>query len=320
VLVVPALIQFRVILALLRAEGRFGAMVSLELALPLSMLSCLGAVELGWGLTVPRAVWAWSLAYVPVVAAGYVVLGRKGWPRAFAPLGAVVRTVRFGVQAQLTNLVQLFNYRVDTFMILLLVNTEGVGIYTVATSQSEGLWIIATSVAVVLLTNITAGDAENAARLTPVVCRNTLLVTGVAAIGAALIAGVWIPVIFGADYEDSVLPYLCLLPGTVAQAGSTILAAYVFSRGRPIINAWIGVATLATTIPTNLVLIHLAGVPGAAISTTIGYCLDLALTAVAYRHLSGNSILEALVPRRADAGIYTGALRSAWARGRRLLA
>ena len=320
VLVVPALIQLRLTAAVLRAQGRFGAMNALELALPLSMLLALGGVELAAGLTVERAVWAWSLAYLPLVAAGYALVGRASWPRNLAPVGLIVKAVRFGGQAQLTSLVQLFNYRVDVFMILILVNTAGVGLYTVATAQTEGLWIIANSVGIVLLTNITAGDAENAARMTPVVCRNTLLLTGVAALGAAAIAAFWIPIVFGADYRDSVLPYLCLLPGTVALSGSIILAAYVFSRGRPIVNAWIGLATLVTTIPTNVVLIHLLGVPGAAISTSIGYCLDLALTALAYRHLSGGSILEALVPQRVDAGIYRDALRSVARRLRRLAA
>jgi O-antigen/teichoic acid export membrane protein len=172
------------------------------------------------------------------------------------------------------------------------------------------LWIIANSVAIVLLTNITAGDDENAAGLTPVVCRNTMLVTGVAAAGAALIAGLWIPVVFGGDYQDSVLPYLFLLPGTVAISGSKILAAYVFSRGKLIINAWIALATLIATIPTDIVLIHLFGVPGAAIGTTLGYFLTLALTALAYRSLSGRPVREALLPHGADTAYYVDGLRS----------
>jgi O-antigen/teichoic acid export membrane protein len=314
ILVVPALIQLRLVGALLRAQGRFGALNALELGLPLAMFLALGGVEVAVGLTVPRAVWAWSLAYLPLVAAGYAMVGLPAWPRRFASAALIVRAVRFGGQSQLTSLVQLLNYRVDAFMILILVNTAGVGHYTVATSQTEGLWIIANSVAIVLLTNITAGDAKNAARMTPLVCRNTLLITGVAAAVAALIAGLWIPIVFGADYEESVLPYLCLLPGTVALSGSIILASYVFSRGRPIINFWIGLVTLATTLPTNVLFIHLFGVPGAALSTSLGYGLDLALTSIAYRRLSGGSISHALLPRREDAVIYVDALRLVWRR------
>jgi len=192
-----------------------------------------------------------------------------------------------------------------------------VGIYTVANSQTEGLWIIADSVAIVLLTNITAGDEENRARMTPVVCRNTLLVTGVAAVGAAIIAGIWIPVVFGADYQDSVAPYLWLLPGTVAIAGAKILASYVFARGRPIINAWIALTSLVVTTPVTVVLLLAFGVAGAAAATSLSYVLTLALTAYAYRSLSGNSMREALVPQRSDIALYVDAARSGLRRLRR---
>jgi O-antigen/teichoic acid export membrane protein len=239
-----------------------------------------------------------------------MLLGPGFWPRSLAPLSLIKKTVRFGGQSQFTNLIQLFNYRLDTFLILVFVNTAGVGLYTVASSQTEGLLIISTSVSVVLLTNITAGDADNALRVTPVVCRNTLLVTGAAALVAAVIAPLWVPAVFGAAYRDSVVPYLWLLPGMVALSGAKILAAYVFSRGRPIINAWIALTTLALDIPVTTGLIALFGVSGAAAGTSLGYCLTLALTSIAYRRLSGGSILEALLPRRSDVSIYSEGLRS----------
>ena len=95
--------------------------------------------------------------------------------------------MRFGVQSQLSNLIQLLNYRLDSYLVLFFVNTSGVGLYAVAVSLSEGMWFIANSVAIVLLTNLTAGDEDYAARMTPLVCRNTMLVTGLAALPAAAI-------------------------------------------------------------------------------------------------------------------------------------
>lgn len=310
ILAIPAVIQLRMPDAVLRAEGRFGAMNAADLVLPVSMLACLGGVELVAGLSVRSALWAWTLAFLPPLLLGYLLVGRSLWPRRPAPISLLVKAVKFGGQGQLTNLIQLLNYRVDVFLILIMVNTRGVGLYTVANSQTEGLWIIANSVAIVLLTNITAGDDDNAARMTPVVCRNTLLVTAVVGLVAAAIAWFWIPVVFGEAYRGSVLPYLWLLPGTVALSGSKILAAYVFSRGRPIINAWIALASLVLTTPITVMLIESCGVSGAAAATTLGYFLSLGLTAIAFRSLSGASIMKALLPQREDVALYRGAVRS----------
>jgi O-antigen/teichoic acid export membrane protein len=174
---------------------------------------------------------------------------------------------------------------------------------------SEGLWFIANSAAVVLLTNLTAGDDEYVARMTPLVCRSTLLITTVAALGAAVVSPFVIPLVFGSSFDDAVIPFLCLLPGTVALSGGKILSAYVFSRGKPTINAVIAVITLMVTVGGDFILIPWLGVTGAAIGATIAYTVSLTLTTLAYRRLSGASIARALLPQPADAGIALEAVR-----------
>jgi O-antigen/teichoic acid export membrane protein len=310
IVAVPAVIQGRLLDSVLRAQSRFLAMNLLDLLLPVSILFNLLAVELTAGLTIERAVYAWSLGFLPPVVAGYWVVGRQNWPRGLAPLSTLAPTVRFGLQGQLSNLIQLLNYRLDVYLILLFVNASGVGLYTVGVSLSEGMWFIANSVAVVLLTNLTAGDEANAARMTPVVCRNTLLVTALASAAAAAVAPVVLPAIFGADFDDAVVPFLWLLPGSVALSGTKILAAYVFSRGRPLLNAQIAAATLAIGLAADFLLIPLFSVPGAAAASSLAYGASLALSALAYRSLSGGSIAEALLPRPGDIGLYTAGLRS----------
>ena len=307
---VPAVIQFRVVEGVLRAQGRFGAMNLLEVSLPLSILLALAFVEITDGLTIESTTVAWTLAMLPPLVFGYGMLGLAQWPRRLA-LGEVLwRSTRFGVQGQLSNLIQLLNLRLDAYLVLWLVNSAGVGIYAVGVSLSEGMWFIANSVGVVLLTNLTASDDESAARMTPLVCRNTLLVTGVAAIGAAAVSPLAVPAIFGSEFDASVLPFVWLLPGTVAAAGTKILAAYVFSRGRPLINARVGIAVLAVTIAGDLLLIPPFGVPGAAAASSFAYCCGLALTAVAYRRLSGGSVSECVLPRAADLPLYVDGVRS----------
>jgi len=310
VLAVPALVQFRTLEATLRAQGRFGAMNVAEVALAVSVLGALAAVEAAAGLTVERAVAAWSLAPWPAVAIAYALLGPAGWPRGLAGAGLLGRTVRFGAQSQLSNLLQLLNYRIDAYLVLWLVNAAGVGLYSVGVSLSEGLWFIANSVAVVLLTDLTSGGEELAARRTPLVCRNTLLVTALASLAAAAVSPLVVPGVFGADFDGAVVPFLCLLPGTTALAGGKVLSAYIFSRGRPLTNARIALLTLGVTVAADLVLIPPLEVTGAAIGASVAYCVSLALSAVAYRRLSGGGIWEALLPRLGDARLYVEGARS----------
>ena len=309
IIAVPALLQFQLFETLLRGLGRFGAMNLLNVSLPVSVLTSLVAVELITGLTIRNAVYAWSFAFLPPVLIGYAIAGTAVWPRGIMGPRRLRPLLIFGAQSQAGNLIQLLNYRLDAYIILILTNATGVGLYATGVSLSEGLWFFANSAAVVLLTNLTAGDEEYVSRMTPLVCRSTLLITAVAAVGAAAVSPVVVPLVFGEAFDEAVVPFLFLLPGTVALAAGKILSAYVFSRGRPAINAWIAVVTLVVTVVADLILIPIFDVTGAAIGASIAYCVSLTLTALAYRHLSGASILQALLPRPSDAGIALDAVR-----------
>jgi O-antigen/teichoic acid export membrane protein len=208
------------------------------------------------------------------------------------------------MQGQLSNLVQLLNYRLDSYLVLILVSASAVGLYTVAVQLSEGLWFIANAIALVLLTNLTAGDEAYAQRATPLVCRGTLLVSGLVALGAAVVSPVVVPLLFGHAFEEATWPFVILLPGSVALAGTKILAAYVFSRGKPLVNGAIAFVSLAAAVTADALLIPLWEVKGAALGATLGYVISLALTALAYRRLSGGSLTEALVPRPSDFTLY----------------
>jgi O-antigen/teichoic acid export membrane protein len=309
IIAVPGLLQFQLFETLLRGQGRFGAMNVLNVALPVCVLVAFIGVELTAGLTVTRAVYAWSFAFWPPVLCGYLIVGPSLWPRGITGPRELKPLLVFGAQSQAGNLIQLLNYRLDTYIIAFLTSTTGVGLYATGVSLSEGLWFIANSAAVVLLTNLTAGDDEYVARMTPLVCRSTLLITTLAALGAAVVSPFVIPLVFGSSFDDAVIPFLCLLPGTVALSGGKILSAYVFSRGKPTINAVIAVITLMVTVGGDFILIPWLGVTGAAIGATIAYTVSLTLTTLAYRRLSGASIAQALLPQPADAGIALEAVR-----------
>lgn len=311
---VPALIQSHVVAGVLRSHNRFLALSIVNTMQPLSVVVGLIAVDVFSTLTIERAIYLWSLALLPAVVIGYALIGVKSWPRRLPTLSTLIPPVRFGIQSQLGNLVQLLNYRLDTYIVLFFVNTSGVGLYAVGVSLSEGMWFIANSVAVVLLTNLTAGDDDNAARMTPVICRNTLLVTALAAIPAAIVSPVFIPAVFGSEFDAAVVPFLLLLPGTIAQAGTKILATYVFSRGRPIVNAQISLIMLVLGLGLDVVLIPLVGVAGASIASTIAYGAGLAMTVVAYRRMSGLPIADVLLPKREDVSLYRNAFVAALGR------
>lgn len=314
---VPLFVEFNLLTSVLQGRERFLQMNLVVLAQPLLLLALLVAGLGAGGFGTPAAVLFWAASVLAASALGlwFVGLEHVNLATSVGPRWPVLREqIVFGAKGQLGNLMQLLNYRLDQFLVALFVSEAGVGLYAVGVSMSEAVWFVANSVAVVLLPRLTAAGAGEAAELTPVACRNTLLVSALAAAGLGAVSGWLVPLLFGADFSGSVRPLLWLLPGTVALAGSKVLASYVFSRGRPLVNSGITIASLVVTVAADLALIPPFGVSGAAVASSLAYASHLVLSAVAYRTISGRSALAALLPARADIGLYRAVLRSTAAR------
>jgi len=217
--------------------------------------------------------------------------------------------IRFGIQGEAGNALQALNYRLDQFILRGFESLTAVGVYAVATSMSEGVFVLANAVALVLMPRLTSADPEEAAWMTPVAARNTLAIAAAGSLALAVAAPLLLPAIFGERFDDSVAPLWWLLPGAVALTGSKVLTSYIFSQGRPLVNTGITAVSLTAALIADVALIPAFGVEGAAAAASIGYGVHLCAALVAYRAISGQPALGAIVPRAADLELYADALR-----------
>ena len=309
---VPLFLNYNLLTMVLQGVSRFLAMNAVIVAQPLVLLALVSAAILFGDLDTQEAILLWCAATLAATLVAAMLLGRPGfqlpallrvdWP-------SLKQQLWFGVQGQVGNLIQLLNYRLDQFVVLAFVSTAGVGIYAVSVSLSQAIWFLPNAVAAVLLPRLTATDEEDAARTTPVVCRTTLLVSALAALALGAVSPWLVEGLFGADFKASLAPLLWLLPGTVALAGSKVLASYILSQGRPLTNSVITGAALFVTVVADFALIPPFGVTGAAAASSLAYGTHFALMLLAYRSISGGSLSEAVIIRGDDLRRYLDVAR-----------
>ena len=312
VLAVPALLYMNLLRLTLQALSRFvdlGVATIGQQAILLTLVS----VSFAAGDTTPEQVVIFLIA-ASLAAAVYALI-RIGLANVdvhsiLPPRMEVLRPlVLFGVQGEAGNVLQLMNYRLDQYIIRGFVGLAGVGVYAVSASMTEGIFILANAVALVLLPRMSSASAEDAAWMAPVATRNTLLIAAAAAVVLAAVAPILLPLMFGDRFDDSVEPLWLLLPGTIALAGAKVLTSYIFSQGKPLLNTIITCASLVVTLVAGFVLIPAYGVNGAATASSLAYVVHLGAALYAYRRLSGQPALDALLPRASDWALYTDAIR-----------
>lgn len=268
-------------------------------------------------LTTPRALAMWSASFGAGALVALAFIRFRHWS-GDTPLRPNVRAFReqvaLGFPGQAGNLLQFLNYRLDQFVVSFLRGTAAVGVYAVAVGLAESVWWIANAVSVALLPRLTKMQSERAGEVAPIACRNTLLISLLAALGLAAAAPLIVHVLFGEAYTASVVAILWLVPGVALLGGAKVLSSFVMSQGRPVINSVIALATVGATLLLDILLIPAFGIAGAAMASSLAYTLTFMLSLYAYQRLSGNSAWLCVVPRLSDVELYAGVARQVYAR------
>jgi len=255
---------------------------------------------------------------VPIsTAAVYLwLLNRRGLLSMRGDFNQWRRSVQYGIRGYIANLLQFFNFRLDSMIVAAYRGATEVGLYSLAVLLTEFLWMFGNSVAVVLFPT-TAGQSEGQAnRLTARACRQVVWITLAEALALAATAWWLVPFIFGQEYRSSVIPLWLLLPGTVALIIPNVLNAHFAGRGRPQIGAMAAGVSLVITVGLDLALIPVFGIVGAAIASSVAYTVA-ALVVLSVFHKATGLPWSAVLIVNADDGRY---LLSLVARGRMYLA
>jgi O-antigen/teichoic acid export membrane protein len=306
----PAVIAYVILTSFLHGASRFLALSIVGVTQGLMGLLITGTLYLADELTIFGALAGWAVSFlIADILTGALI----GWDAIRGAAGVKPRwnalrdQIRYGVQGQIANLAQLFNYRFDQFLVAAFVSRAAVGHYTVAVGLAESVWWLSSSVALVLMPRLTEMEREEADRTAPLACRNTLL----ASIGAALVliavAPIAIDLLFGSEFSPAYTPLVLLMPGIVAASATRVLGSYLFSQGKLIYNTYATFIALGLTIVLDLVLIPALQVDGAAIASSLAYVGALFATLYWYHRVSGQRIADALIVKASDLRHYAGA-------------
>jgi O-antigen/teichoic acid export membrane protein len=301
-------------LSILRARQRFGAFSLQRLSTTSLLLGGLG-VGLVWargGLSVAVGVYVVSVvlsAGLSLFLVGRDVPLKLGFDRQLTGT-----SLQFGLKSYLQNLVGRLNYRLDMYLLAFLLAPEQVAFYGVATSVAEVAWYIPNSVGVVLFPRLSNAPIEEIHEITARVCRNTLLLTALIAVGLLATGWLVVPLVYGPAYDSAIMPLFILLPGVLSMAVYKVLTRNFTSRDRQQVSILAAVLALVLNVGLDWTLIPRWSVVGAATASTVGYTAAGGVLLAFFLRDSGLSWRDVLVPKMHELAGYwrrlTGLVRN----------
>ena len=203
-------------------------------------------------------------------------------------------------RAYINNILTFLTTRVDIFFLKLIVGLGfyEIGIYTLAITLVEKLWLIPESIRSVLyleLSNQRRGD-DFVARI----IRLMIAFSVISGCIVAILSFFLIPFVFGEDFRDSVLPFLFLLPGAMFFCYIKILGTYFVVREMLSVNTYMTFLIAVINIIFCLILIPKYSYLGAAIAKSIAFIIGSFYHVNKFRLISNTKTINLLFIQKQD--------------------
>lgn len=274
----------------------------LGIAFGLVQLALLIAL-LGWGGA--RNLWLftqlllWANGLLLLVSSFFVY---KNWPVAPVTTTNGVWKAMFGqgFWAQTANITQFFSYRLSFYLLEDHLGVAAVGIYGVAVSLAEALWIISRSISLVQMSEIAnSTDLTQQHKLTAQWSRANFWLTSLALIPLVMLPDAWLTWVFGSQFEGISSVVVFLAPGILALSASNILTHHFAGKGLYKLNAAVSGVTLLILVAVLEPLLDLWGLQGAGLAQSLAYLAGWLFAALVFANGRISELLI-LLPKRDD--------------------
>ncbi len=229
--------------------------------------------------------------------------------------GLLKKSLVYGLQGHIGNILTQFTYRFDMFLVLSMVGIEGQGLYSISVLMAEKLSHIPQSVQVVLFPKLSSMTVEEANELTPRVMRSSLLLTAVAGVILYFLSRPLLILFYSTEFAPALSAFRILIPGIITLSIAKILSSDFSGRDKRIYQTVATAIAFAVNVALCFIWIPMYGIEGAALASTAAYTLQSGIMVVLFRKLSGRSVFESLVVTSDDFALYGRTLRRLVKRG-----
>ena len=271
-------------------------------ALLLTALWAVGAVS------VVLAALAWAIAHL--VRASWVLrrsVAVAGLARPSIPL--LLESLAFGIRAWTGTLARFLNFRADQLLMGFIATESTLGVYAVAVNASEVLLYLPSTTALALLPVVSRSDPGARAELVLRGFRSAGLITLGGMILALLLGPALLPVVFGAEFDASVTPFLLLLPGALGFVAMAVFSSGLTASELPGRSSLGPVVSLVIGLTLACLLIPAYGASGAAAAASIAFLAGGAVSTALYRRRAPFDWSLLVLPRRGDLDVLLALAR-----------
>ncbi|MBN9106515.1 MAG: oligosaccharide flippase family protein [Propionibacteriaceae bacterium] len=287
--------------SVLVAQGRFRALVALQIAQPLTYTGLAVMFWLTRTATVSNVIGANLAGTVATFVLG-LLLNRVTLVGKLAPVKKMARqSIRYAGSAA----AEAASNRLDQVMVLPLIGAYQAGLYSVAASIAALPIAFGHALGAAYFPHVALAAEESRRDLKASAMRHSLALGGAVCLLGAMLTPWLMPLLFGREFAGAIVPTVIALAGSVAMIGAFVGTQLLGAEGRGLMMTNAQVAAIAGAVISLVVLGPPFGAVGAAAASTMGFIVLLIMVTIGLRIGASR-----LVPRPDDLRSALGVLKS----------
>jgi O-antigen/teichoic acid export membrane protein len=180
--------------------------------------------------------------------------------------------MRYGIRAYLANFFAFLLLRSDIFIVRYQLGAAKTGVYSVAVSLADLLYVLPAVVGTILFPRLSRmNDARRQWHASVRVAAIVLAAMTGAATISAVVARPAVTLLFGPAFAHADRPFVILAVAMIFYGVNSVISNYAASRGFPAFAVWVWAVGLALNVGLNLLLVPRYGISGSAVASLIGY-------------------------------------------------
>jgi O-antigen/teichoic acid export membrane protein len=207
----------------------------------------------------------------------------------------------FAVKAGSAQVAGYVNMRINVVIVSALLGARSLGLYTLAISTAELLWLLSQPMCWAAFGRIAAEPLHQAAAFTAKLTRHIVAQTVPLAVVGAIAAPAVIGAVYGQAFEPAGRTIQLLLPGIAIYAIEAPLGYFLMVKlGRPGLIVAIQLCSIALCATATVLLAPTLGIDGAAIATTVTYLGVVVVKLTIFARATGIGPTELLLVRPSE--------------------
>ena len=233
---------------------------------------------------------------------GLVRLRSAGSIRPSISVPLLATSFHYALRTYLVTLFAFFVFRADLFMVQHMLGAADAGLYSIASSMADSVWLLAVVVGTILLPKLSSErDLKTKLHLTQRALAGIVVSLLPLLLAGSLLSGPVIRILFGPAFMPSRMPFILLMPGMLFLGIETVAMQFLNSVGCPVSVVWVMASCAALNFTANLWAIPRYGISGASVVSSLTYFLAAAFVLllvwrIGSRHPSTQKLAEVAVP------------------------